>query len=268
MMRRLSLVVTIAAAIVIGPLAGAAEICTDPGKDEDVLYTWRLRGALAWIAGIAFPTSGTAELTTARNERTDRIDTDLMIKGPGARPDFYRYGSEIEPDAVRTVMSFHSYSWGKKQKEERTLLDYKRKVATTVKKSSKTDEVRTKTEAIPPRDLRDILTGIYYLRINAPAITRPIATEIYSDGTLYPVMYEPLGKTKRKIGGKLIETVGFEITARPGDENKWPGGVEVWLTTDSRALPVKIVINQTFASMELDIASAACGSERLILGSQ
>ena len=264
-MKRLALILVIVTAIGSAPLAAAAEICSEPGRSEEVLYTWRLRGALAWIAGIAFPTSGTAELTTTRNASTSRIDTDLLIKGPGSRPDYYSYGSEIETNTIRTVMSSHAYSWGKKEKEERTLLDYRRQIRTTVKKSSKTDEVRTKTESIPARDLRDILTGIYYLRVHADAIVEPIATEIYSDGKLYPVMYQPLGTMKRKIGGRLVETVGFEISARPGDENKWPGGVEVWVTTDARALPVKIVINQTFASMELDVASAACGADRLLL---
>ncbi len=136
-----------------------------------------------------------------------------------------------------------------------------------MKTSSKTDEVKTKTETIPERDLRDILTGIYYLRMKSADITRTVPTEIYSDGTLYPVVYEPLGKMKRKVAGKMIETIGFEITARPGDEKKWPGGVEVWLTTDDRAIPVKIVINQTFASMELDMASDACGTDRMLLSS-
>ncbi len=114
-------------AILLGSISAsvsAAEICPDPDKSEEILYTWRLRGALAWIAGIAFPTSGTAELLTTNANR--RVTTDLMIKGPGSRPDFYRYQSEIDPGLLRTVMSFHSYSWGKKQKEERTLLDYGR----------------------------------------------------------------------------------------------------------------------------------------------
>lgn len=265
MMKRVPLILAIVMSIAISPLAGAAQFCPEPGKAEEVLYTWRLRGALAWVAGIAFPTSGTAELTTDAGDVAGRINTELMIQGRGSRPDFYRYESELESKSIRTLMTFHGYSWGKKEKEERSLLDYRRKIATTVKKSSKTDEVRTKTEPIPARDLRDILTGIYYLRVNARSIVDPIATEIYSDGNLYPVLYKPLGKTRRKIGGTIVETVGFEISARPGDENKWPGGVEVWLTNDSLAIPIRIVINQSFASMELDITSAACGSDRLIV---
>lgn len=264
-MRDFALTLAIVVGIGFGSVASAAEVCSKPGESEEVLYTWRLRGALSWVAGIAFPTSGRAELLTVQKPGTGRVNAELMIKGSGSRPDYYRYESEIDQKSIRTLMTFHGYSWGKKEKEERTLLDYGRSVSTTVKKSSKTDQIRTETEAIPDRDLRDILTGIYFLRKNAKSIVKPIRTDIYSDGKLYPVVYQPLGKMNREIGGKTTETVGFEITARPGDEKKWPGGVEVWLTTDEHAIPVRIVINQTFASMELDMASAACGTDRIVL---
>lgn len=267
-MRRGFSIFVLSLAIAITPVAAAAtesSVCSEPGETETVLYTWRLRGGLAWLAGLAFPTSGTAELTTTARLDSARIETELMISGSGNSKDYYRYQSEIEEESLRTLMSFSGYAWGKRFREETTHLDYGEMQATRVRKSYKEESNRVKTEPIERDNLKDILTGIYYLRANADEIDKPIPAEIYSDGDLYPVLYNPLGKRVRRIGPRTLETIGFEITARPGDEKKWPGGVEVWFTTDGRGIPVRIAINQRFATMELDLASAACGTERIIL---
>lgn len=267
MMNRKSAIVTIAMLFAMSPAFGgtAKAVCPTPGESEEVQYAWRLRGGLSWVAAIAFPTSGTATLRTSGRSDSARVETDLIIRGSGASTDYYRYESEIEGKGLRTVMSFHGYSWGRKEKEERTRLDYGKKNATTVKRSYKTEKDRIETEPIPDKDLRDVLTGIYFLRKKADSIVKPIATDIYSDQKLYPVLYQPLGKKARKVGGETIEVVGFEIKSRPGDEKKWSGGVEVWFTTDGRAIPVAISINQRFATMELELASAACGEHQILL---
>ncbi|MDX1582707.1 MAG: DUF3108 domain-containing protein, partial [Thermoanaerobaculia bacterium] len=233
-MIRRALFILIALSIGVAPATAAtnAAVCSSPGVTETIVYTWKLRGGLAWLAGLAFPTSGTAELTTTDRAEVPRIDTELMISGTGDSTDYYRYESEIDEKDLRTMMSLTGYAWGRKHREELTRIDYGDKEATTIKRSYKTDEARVETDRISGKALRDVLTGIYYLRANADSIQDPIPAEIYSDGDLYPVLYKPLGKRMRRLGGKAVETAGFEISARPNDEKKWPGGVEVWFTTD------------------------------------
>lgn len=249
--------------VIAAPPAQAS--CPTEGQTEEVLYTWKLRGGLAWIAGLAFPTSGTASLKTTDHAGAGTIETELMISGGASDDDYYRYESMIEEMRLRTVTSFHGYAWGRKFRQERTRLDYGKKTATTTKRSYKTDAERVKTEALPGGDLRDVLTGIYYLRAKANTIDKAIATDIYSDGELYPVLYKPLGRKTRTIGGKAVQTIGFAISARPGQGKSWDGGVEVWFTADDRSIPVQININQRFATMELELASVACGENRIIV---
>lgn len=241
----------LAAIIIAASVAVHAAPKTIP-IDEELRYDWRLRGPLSWIAAIAFPTSGTGNLRTTVSPR-DTVETELTIRARKGS-DFYRYESEIERESIKTLMSYHGYAWGDREKEERTFFDYVKKVARIFKRSYKKED-ETKEEAIPGRPLRDVLTGIYYLRINSDSFTKPVNAEIYSDGTMYPVVFKPLGVKSMKFEGAKANVRGFEITARPGDKQKWPGGVEVWFTTDERKIPVQISINQTLANLQLDLAS-------------
>lgn len=263
-----SLLAVLVLTIPFGGLAAttARADCPTPGETEQVQYTWRLRGGLSWIAGIAFPSSGTGLLTTTENSGNGRVATELMIRGGGNRGDFYKYESEIEQKHLRTLVTYHGYSWGNKKKEERTRFDYAKQTARFWQRSSKREDDRTETKPIPDQTLRDILTGIYYIRTNADRIRQPMNTAIYSDGNLYPVVYKPLGSDTLQTGGRKVPIRGFEITARPGDKDRWPGGVTVWLTADEQAIPVRISINQTFLSLQLEFASAACGTDRVLLG--
>src|SRR6266536_102187 len=60
--RTLFLCLTVAA---VPAFAGAADLnCKGPGNVEEFRYSWRMRGGLAWIAGLVFPTSGIGELKT------------------------------------------------------------------------------------------------------------------------------------------------------------------------------------------------------------
>jgi hypothetical protein len=101
-------------------------------------------------------------------------------------------------------------------------------------------------------ELRDVLTAIYFLRQNAHSLSRPLQTDIYSDGKEYPVVFRPAGRQAFMIGGSSTEAIGFEIVDAPGGK-KWPGGVKVWLSNDDRRIPVRIEIRQSIASLQLDL---------------
>ena len=63
--------------------ASAAELnCHGPSNVEDFHYSWRMRGGLAWIAGLVFPTSGKGELRTvfpAEGQAQPSISSELLI---------------------------------------------------------------------------------------------------------------------------------------------------------------------------------------------
>jgi hypothetical protein len=250
----LSLAVLLSFAAV--PASAAALACAASGQEE-LHYSWRLRGGLAWIAGIRFPTSGNGALKT--EQASDRISSELKITGGNGR-DWYMYQSEIAEAGTRTLMTYHGYSFGSKSRNERTLFDYAKRLARIRKETP--DETRDRVKKIPEKDLRDVLTGIYFLRENAHRLNAPMASDIYSDGTLYPVVFRPGEVQTFQVEGKGVQARKFTITAAPGGEKKWPGGVVVWITMDDKRIPLRIEIQRSLASLQLELKTVERCSAR------
>lgn len=245
---------TLAGSILFTSIAAAAAgPPVSIGATEDLRYTWRLRGGLAWIASLRFPTSGEGQLiTTHQRQSPPTVATELKITSTESNG-FYLYQSQIDERNIRTLMTYHGYTWGEKSRNERTFFDYVKRLARIRKETP--DAVEHKVRPIPPREMKDVLTGIYFLRQRAATITEPLLSEIYSEGKIYPVLYRPEGREVIEVRGKKVQTSTFRITAAPGADRKWPGGVKVWLTDDERHVPVRLEIHRSFATLRLDLTS-------------
>jgi hypothetical protein len=237
----------------------AAELnCHGPANVEEFRYTWRLRGGLGWIAGLVFPRTGVGNLkTTYPQDGAEGINSELLITAPeGKSGGFYAYESQMDDKGQKTLMTYHGYAWGKKARKERTVFDYVKRLARIRKETP--EKIEDKVKPLPPEQLRDVLTAIYFLRQHAAEIRGPVQTSIYSDGKEYPVVFRPAGTQAFTIEGQRVQAVGFEIVDAPGGK-KWPGGVKLWLTNDARRIPLRIEIQQSLASMQLDLQSVeAC----------
>ena len=230
---------------------GADLSCNKTGNTEEFRYAWRVRGGLRFLAGLVFPTSGVGNLKTTF---ADKIHSELLITAPsGKQGGFYAYESDMDQAGTRTLMTYHGYAWGDKQRSDRTVFDYVKGLARSRKETPAESENRVRK--LPEGDqFRDILTAIYFLRQNAGTLTHPIQTSIFSDGKEYPVIFRPAEHKTFLIEGKNIAASSFDIVDAPGGK-KWPGGVKVWLTDDERRIPVRIEISQSMASLQLDLKS-------------
>lgn len=235
--------------------AYAAELnCHGASNVEEFHYTWRLRGGLSWVAGFVFPTNGIGQLKTTwpHAGATPLIDSSLLITPTDGRSGFYVYQSQMDSKGDRTLMTYHGYAWGNKSRKERTVFDYVKRLARLHKETP--DKSEDRVQPIPHEDMRDVLTAIYYLRENAATIKGPVVTSIYSDGHEYSVMFRPTDAAVFTVEDKRVNALGFEIVDAPGGK-KWPGGMRVWLSDDSRRIPFRIELRQTFALMQLDLQS-------------
>jgi len=225
--------------------------CKGPSNVEQFKYAWRLRGGLSWVAGLVFPTSGVGEMKTTFPKDGERlIDSSLLLTS--TVPGFYAYETQIDETSQKTMMTYHGYAWKNKSRKERTSFDYAAHAARTHKETP--EKQWDRTDPLPPVQLHDILTAIYYLRQNAPTIHGPIPTNIFSDGELYPVILKPADRRVFNIAGQNVGALGFEIVDAPGGR-KWPGGVKVWISEDARRIPFRIEIQQSMASLQLELTS-------------
>ena len=242
--------------LLLSPAASAAELnCGGAKNVEEFRYTWRMKGGLRWIAGLIIPTSGVGNLRTVypngAGEQT--INSELLITPPtGQRGGFFAYESDMDNSGRKTLMTYNGYQWGDKSRKERTVFDYVKRLARVHKETP--GKVEDKVKPIDDDQTRDVLTAIYFLRQNATRITTPITTSIY-EGKEYPVIFRPVaGQQQFVIEGKTVRALGFEIVDAPGGK-KWKGHVKVWLSQDERRIPFRIEIQQSMASLQLDLQS-------------
>ena len=251
----MKLLAPLALAILLSAPATAADLnCHGPANLEDFRYTWRMRGGLSLIAGLIFPTSGVGQLKTEYPSGGDHtINSELLITSRD-RAGFYVYESEMDANGEKTLISYHGYAWKNKSRKERTIFDYVKRLARMHKETP--EKQWDKTEPLPADSLRDILTAIYFLRQNASTIKGPLTTVIYSDGKSYPVQMRPVERRTFTIQGQRVAALGFEIVDAPNSGGKkWPGGIRVWLSDDTRRIPFQIEIQQSMASLQLQLES-------------
>jgi hypothetical protein len=244
-MKIIRIVVTAALTMAVSASAFAAS-----PNVEEFRYSWRLRGGVRLLAGLLFPTSGVANLQTTFG---DTIHSELLITAPtGKQGGFYAYESDMDERGAKTLMTYHGYSWGKKARNERTVFDHIKGLARIQKQTPQETEHQVKKLPASNDQVRDILTAIVYLRQNSSSLNAPLSTTIYSDGKEYPVIFKPGAKQMFTVEGKTVFARAFHIIDAPGGR-KWPGGVTVWLTNDDRRVPVRIEIQQSMASLQLDL---------------
>ncbi|HEU5162257.1 MAG TPA: hypothetical protein VFV54_03835, partial [Thermoanaerobaculia bacterium] len=114
---------TALALLLISSAPAAAAISGGPAaRPEEFRYSWKLRGGLAWIAGLKFPVSGLGSLRTT--QQGDRLASELVIKGKNDDDGMYVYRSEIDGGDLKTLMTFHGYEWEGRKRNEQTRFDY------------------------------------------------------------------------------------------------------------------------------------------------
>lgn len=211
---------------------------------ETLRYDWRLRGALSWIAGLRFPTSGTGVLLTS--PRAGSVESELRVNAGGHG--HLEYRSVMEASARRTLSSENGYTFGSKSHRKETVYDYSANLARLSER--KEGETETRTRPLPFREARDVLTTIVYLRENAASIAAPVTTDVFADGKPYRVIIRPEGLKSAEWQGRQVPARVFSVTAAPGQKKKFPG-LTVWISEDAQRLPLRIILDQQYASLDL-----------------
>lgn len=250
-------VLSLVTAIVSCPVAEAERIeCQAGEKLEVVTYDWKLKGFLSIIAGLRFPTSGTGTLATLYRSDERVAETELRILADEAKGDRYRYRSIIDLSENRTVESIDGYHFDGRTKSDTTTLDYEKGKARRVRTDTKKGPGETvRFEDFKGANVKDVLTSIHHIRQSADEITKPQRHGVFAGGKFYEVLLTP-GATKQFVlGGKRREGRLFTITAIPEERERWPGDIEVWISTDDDRIPLEIDLGKSMASVRLKAVS-------------
>jgi hypothetical protein len=243
-MRLNKILAAVFATILSAAPLGAAPL-VNPSSIERLNYSWKLTGALAWIARVAIPTSGVGTLET-REEET--VHSRLTMTTPQQRGMAF-YESSMSADGTRTFTSADGYSWRDRSEEKRVVFDYEKGVARVEERSSH-EGVENKVRQLQESTPQDVLTSIYYLRQNAHSITSPRRTVVYSNGKPYSFIFAPQPVTTMRRGSETVRVRHFDITPIDG---KKKGAIRVWLTDDEQSVPLRIEIDQQYATLKLDL---------------
>lgn len=194
--------------------------------DETLVYRWRLEGLLGVVAGLFMPSDGEGRLTLAGLPGGNLRSELLITAGEEADGDFFRYGSEWEPETGTTVRAWSSQRWR--------------------------GEPKSKQAEIGQTGVIDVATAVHALRRDPPE--GPRSLEIWSDGKLYPVVVLPRGIEQRRVDGRLVEARHFAVrpVERP-DRRVWKGEMDLWLATDEAATPIEIRVARSSASVRLEL---------------
>jgi hypothetical protein len=243
---------TLAAVIVVMTTFGGANLMAQAvpstsaaPANERLHYSWSLKGALSWIARVAFPTSGNGTLETSSGSS---VHSRLTMNAPRQKG-YAFYESQMVLDGSRTLVSSDGYAWNDRKEEQHVTFDYLKGLARVEKRSSD-DGVETRVRKLQDATPQDVLTSIYFLRQNAAEITAPRRAQVYSGSKSYDFIFSPRAMTTMKFGEDTVRVRPFTITPVSSHQK---GEVRVWLTDDARRLPLKIEIDQKYATLKLDL---------------
>jgi hypothetical protein len=206
-------------------LAATPARATEP-VSEEFRYRWRLGSLLGVVAGLFLPSHGEGVLRVTPADGGNLTSELLITSEDSRRGEYWRYGSEMDPDTGRAVRAWSSYRWRGEEKEKRA--------------------------EIEEDGVVDMVSGIWAIRRDPPERSRPM--EIWSDGKIYPVVVVPRGRETRTIDGRKIPTRHFTVKGYdvPG-KRQWKGSLELWLAEDAAATPVEIRIERTLADLRLEL---------------
>jgi hypothetical protein len=206
-------------------LAATPARATEP-VSEEFRYRWRLGSLLGVVAGLFLPSHGEGVLRVTPADGGNLTSELLITSEDSRRGEYWRYGSEMDPDTGRAVRAWSSYRWRGEEKEKRA--------------------------EIEEDGVVDMVSGIWAIRRDPPERSRPM--EIWSDGKIYPVVVVPRGRETRTIDGRKIPTRHFTVKGYDvAGKRRWKGSLELWLAEDAAATPVEIRIERTLADLRLEL---------------
>ncbi len=153
-----------------------------------------------------------------------------------------RYESISTADDIKSLYYTRKTFEGGYEVDNTYTFDYDKKQINYRVNNSKIDE---KKGTVPwNNQIRDVLASAYYLRmidVNGLKPDTKIPLNTILDGEYFPLYVRYIGKIKLKnLDGQVYDCLKFTAKVIGGSIFKEGENLEVWVTNDSRKIPIKI----------------------------
>ncbi len=108
------------------------------------------------------------------------------------------------------------------------------------------------TLKVPPFT-QDVISIIYYARIQPLEVGAVFPIDNYADKKFFPLFIKVVKKEKIKVDAGKFECFYLEPSMRPEAKVKPKGKLLLWLTTDARHIPIRIRSKITAGSLTMDL---------------
>jgi hypothetical protein len=225
------------AVLASAPCFGTAEEEGNPAPQGEVLtYRWRIQGVHGFLARLLrfVPTSGDATLSALPGDSGYLVCEFKATSEKAAAGDHWTFRAELDVGEARTIRIRELKAFRGKNKE--------------------------KNHELADLDAIDIISGIHMLRRSPP--DRPRRQTAWSDGKLYPVLVNPRGYEKRKIGDQPMILRRFTISGfREPGQRFWKSRGDIWLTDDDRAIPAEILYSRGLGQLRLTLVDPPAATD-------
>lgn len=170
---------------------------------------------------------------------------------------FQQVNSTIDPEAFRVMKTTKRDVQKERVRESEAIFDYKDKRVTYVETDPKDKMRAPRRIASNIGDLtQDMVSGIYYLRLQEFAIGKRFDVQVSDSGLVYDVPVVVTAREQQKTAlGKLwcwrIEPEVFGI----GRLIERKGKMVIWITDDERHIPVRSQVDSEYGRIDIKLKS-------------
>jgi hypothetical protein len=213
-----------------------------PWKGERLVFE------LSWFAIKA----GTAVMEVS--EREDRGRKAYQISAVTASNEYidiiYKVRDRIDSFVYADNLSSYKYKVHQEEgffrRDKEIIFDYDKKEATYTK------DKKTSVHSIPAF-VQDSLSSLYYLRTKELTVGKPVIIDVFDNKKLWQVEVQVLKKERIETAAGVFDTVQIKPILKFEGIFQRKGDVYIWLTDDSRKMPVKMKSKIKIGSISADL---------------
>lgn len=219
-------------------------------------------GKLTWKLRLTF---SVAELTFVATD--DPNTNNLLVKADavskGTLLSIARYSflqqitSSIDTDNFRILRTTKRDVQKERVRESEAIFNYKDKRVTYIETDPKDKMRAPRRIASEITDLtQDMVSGIYYLRLQQLAVGKRFEVEVSDSGLVYkvPVVVTAREQQKSPLGKLWCWRIEPEIFGM-GRLIERKGKMVIWMTDDERHIPVRSQINSEYGKIDIKLKS-------------